>query len=71
MTNEEKECPFCSETIKFTAVKCKHCGSMLEDSSEITNTPQPGSTPPAILKSEPSFLVRLSLFLSWQRWVSF
>jgi hypothetical protein len=73
MNNEEKECPFCSETIKFTAVKCKHCGSMLDDSSKIINTPQPGSTPPAILKSEPSFsgasylilvLVAVALFLT-------
>lgn len=24
-----RECPFCSETIKLTAIKCKHCGSDL------------------------------------------
>ena len=26
----EKECPFCSELIKETAKKCKHCGEILD-----------------------------------------
>ena len=73
MNNEEKECPFCSETIKFTAVKCKHCGSMLDDSSEITNTWQDESPSPEIPQTEPSFsgasylilvLVAVALFLT-------
>lgn len=25
-----KECPFCSEEIKSTAKKCKHCGEILD-----------------------------------------
>lgn len=28
-----KDCPFCSEQIRITAIKCKHCGSMLEEAS--------------------------------------
>lgn len=28
-----KSCPFCSEQIRITAIKCKHCGSMLEEAS--------------------------------------
>jgi hypothetical protein len=27
---EEKECPYCSENIKHTAKKCKHCGEILD-----------------------------------------
>ena len=27
---EFKACPFCAEQIRVSAIKCKHCGSMLE-----------------------------------------
>lgn len=29
--SESKKCPFCQEEIKATAVKCKHCGSILSE----------------------------------------
>ena len=33
----EKNCPFCGETIKMEAVKCKHC------QSNLTGKPTPGT----------------------------
>lgn len=29
--SEFKDCPFCAEQIKAAAIKCKHCGSMVEE----------------------------------------
>ncbi len=34
-----KKCPFCAEEIQDEAIKCKHCGSMLQ-SAETKNIPQ-------------------------------
>lgn len=35
---QNKKCPFCSETILYTAIKCKHCGEMLDGSTNITKS---------------------------------
>jgi len=50
--SDTKLCPFCAEEIRAAAIKCKHCGSMLEEAgpSESTTSsspPPPISTPPS------------------------
>ena len=30
LSGDEKQCPYCAETVKAAAVKCRHCGSALQ-----------------------------------------
>ena len=34
MTADEKSCPYCAETIKAAAVKCRFCGSHLTEATD-------------------------------------
>lgn len=34
MEDQIKKCPYCGETILEVAIKCKQCGSMLNDSNK-------------------------------------
>lgn len=45
MGPDEKLCPFCAEVIKSAAVKCRWCGSDLDD-AEVVSEPDPSPTPP-------------------------
>ena len=38
MESDEKACPFCGETIKAIAIKCKHCQSLMNQGSNSSFT---------------------------------
>lgn len=39
MSDEMKACQYCGEAILATAIKCKHCGSMLDGSAASSSAP--------------------------------
>ena len=46
-----RKCPFCAEPVRREAIKCKHCGSSLQDASESRAAP-PSSVEPVVSDAE-------------------
>jgi TM2 domain-containing membrane protein YozV len=63
MSDNLKKCPFCAELIQIEAIKCKHCGEMVEVKNDFwSDVKRPVVIPPRSNSASPGVAAVLSFF---------
>lgn len=63
MSNETTLCPYCKEEIKEGAIKCKHCGEILDSDVKAERIKEKRASLPKIRKWSPGVAAVLSLII--------